>query len=69
MVGTKIFRCIGEKVLLHDETVRRGRSAKPTQLYIGPYDIRAVDDVNVTLMLPKNRTLKLHANCLKQFFG
>ena len=60
---------IGEKVLLHDEKVRRGRSAKLTQPYVGPYEIIAGDDVNVTLKLPKNRTLKVHANRLKPFFG
>jgi hypothetical protein len=60
---------IGEKMLLHDETVRRGRSAKLTQPYIGPYEIIAVDYVNVTLRLPKNRTLKVHANRLKPYFG
>jgi len=60
---------IDENVLLHDEAVRRGRSAKLTQPYIGPCEIIAVDDVNVTLKLPKNRTLKVHANRLKEFFG
>ena len=60
---------IGENVLLHDEKVRRGRSANLTQPYIGPCEIIAVDDVNVTLKLPKNKTLKVHANRLKPFFG
>jgi len=55
-------------VLLHDEELRRCRSAKLNP-YIGPYEIRAVDDVNVTLKLPKNKTLKVHANRLKPFFG
>jgi hypothetical protein len=60
---------IGEKVLLHDEKLRRGRSAYMTQPYIGSYEIIAVDDVNVTLKLPKCETLKVHANRLKPFFG
>jgi len=60
---------IGEKVLLHDKKLRRGRSAKLTHPYIGPYKIIAVNDVNVTLKLPKNKTLKAHANRLKPFFG
>ena len=60
---------IGEKVLLHDERVRRGRSAKLTPPYIGPYEIIAADDVNITLKLHKNRTLKFQANRLKPFFG
>ena len=56
-------------MLLHDEKVRRGRAAKLTQPYIGPYEIIAVEDVNVTLKLPKNKTLKFHAIRLKPFFG
>ena len=56
-------------MLLHDEHVRRGRSAKLSQPYIGPYEIIAIDDANITLRLPKNRTLKVHANRLKPFFG
>ena len=35
-------------MFLH-EKLRRGRSAKLTQPYIGPYEIIAVDDMNVTL--------------------
>ena len=60
---------IGEKVLLHDEKLRRGRSAYMTQPYIGSYEIIAVDDVNVTLKLPKCETLKVTASRLKPFFG
>jgi len=55
--------------LLHDETVRRGRSSKLTQSWIGPYEIISLGDVNVTLKLPRNRTLKVHANRLKPFSG
>ena len=60
---------IGEKKLLHDEAVHRARSAKVTPPYIRPYEIIAVDNVNITLRLPKNRTLNVHANRLKPFFG
>jgi len=60
---------IGEKVLLHDEKLRRGRSAKLSSPYIGPYEIISVDGVNITLQLPRNKTLKAHANRLKPFFG
>jgi len=59
---------IGDKVLLHDEKIRRGKSAKLSSSYIGPYEIIDIDDVNVTLKLPRNRTLKVHANRLKPFF-
>jgi hypothetical protein len=60
---------VGDKVLLHDEKVRRGRSLKLSPPWIGPYEVTEVDDVNITLRLPKNRTLKVHANRLKPFFG
>jgi hypothetical protein len=66
-VNTPLFT-VGDKVLLHDERIRRGRSAKLSSPLIGPYDIVDVDDVNVTLKLPRNRTLKIHANRLKPFF-
>jgi hypothetical protein len=59
---------VGYKVLLHDEKVRRGKSSKLSQPWIGPYEVITVDDVNVTLKLPRNRTLKVHANRLKPFF-
>ena len=64
-INTPLFT-IGDKVLLHDEKVRRGRSAKLSSPRIGPYDIVNIDDVNVTLKLPRNRT---HANRLKPFFN
>ena len=67
-VSTPLF-AIGDEVLLHDERVRRGRSAKLSPPWIGPYEIIEVDDVNITLKLPRNRTLKVHANRLKPFFG
>jgi hypothetical protein len=60
---------VGKKVLLHDEKIRRGRSSKLSSPYIGPYKIISVDDVNITLQLPQNKTLKVHANRLKPFFG
>jgi len=59
---------IGE-VLLHDEKVRRGRSAKSSPPFIGPYEIIAVKDVNVTLRLPRNKTLRVHCSRLKPSFG
>jgi hypothetical protein len=59
---------IDDKVLLHDERIRKGRSANLSSRWIGPYDIVDIDDVNVTLKLPRNKTLKVHANRLKPFF-
>jgi hypothetical protein len=60
---------IGDKVLLHDERARRGRSLKLSQPWTGPYEILDIDNVNITLKLPRNKTLKVHANRLKPFFG
>jgi hypothetical protein len=60
---------VGDKVLLHDERIRRGRSLKLSPPWIGPYEITEVNDVNITLKLPRNKTLKVHANRLKPFFG
>jgi hypothetical protein len=66
-INTPLFS-IGDKVLLHDEKIRRGRTAKLSLSWIGPYEMIDVDDVNVTLTLPRKRTLKAHANRLKPFF-
>jgi hypothetical protein len=63
------FFVVGDKVLLHDETVQRERSSNLTQSWIGPYEIIPLDDVNITLKLPRNRTLKVHANRLISFFA
>ena len=53
--GSETFEIqIGQKVLLFDETVRRGRSKKPSPQYIGPYEVLAVEGVNVTIR--KGRT-------------
>jgi len=67
-VNTPLFT-VGDKVLLLDEKIRSGRSAKLSPPWIGPYVITDIDDVNVTLKIPRNRTLKVHANRLKPFFG
>jgi hypothetical protein len=66
-VNTPLFTN-GDKVLLHDKKVRTDRSAKLSSPYIEPCEIVDIDDVNVTLKLPRNRTLKVHANRLKPFF-
>lgn len=44
----------GQKVLLHDETVRRDQSRKLSRLYIGPHEITAVNGVNVTITRGRN---------------
>lgn len=59
---------IGEKLLLQDETVRRGRSKKLSNQWIGPYIIiKRNSKVNYTLQKGKG-TLLTHANRLKPYF-
>jgi len=58
---------IGDKVLLFDETVRRGRSRKLSAQRIGPYSITEIDKVNATITRGRNVT-KVHVNCLKPFY-
>ena len=67
-VNTPLFS-VWDKILLHDEKTRQGRSSKLSPPWIGPYKITDIDDMNITLKLPRNRTLKVHANRLKPFFG
>lgn len=57
---------IGDKVLLYDETIRRGRSKKLDSLWIGPYEIiKKHSDVNYTIK--RRKELTIHANRLKHF--
>jgi len=51
-VNTPLFTT-GDKVL-PDEKIRRGRSAKLSPSYIGPYEIIDMDDINITLNIPRN---------------
>lgn len=62
------FFTIGEKVLLCNKKVCRGRLAKLSQPWIGPNETISVD-VNITLKLPRNKSLKVHANRLNPYFG
>ena len=57
----------GQKVLLFDETIRRGRSKKLSRQYVGPYDVVAVDGVNVTLKKGCT-TQKVHVNRVRPFY-
>ena len=57
---------IGDKVLLFDETVRRGTSRKLSAPWIGPYTITALDKVNVTIARGR-KLVKVHINRLKPF--
>ena len=58
---------VGDKVLLFDETVRRGRSRKLIAQLIGPYIITEIDKVNVTITRGRKVT-KVHVNRLKAFY-
>ena len=57
----------GQKVLLFDETVHRGRSKKLSPQYVGPYDVLAVDSVNVTIKKGPT-TQKVHVNRVRPFY-
>lgn len=59
---------VEDKVLQHDGKIRRGRSSKLSPLWIGPYEVMDIDDVNISLKLPWNKTLKVHTNRLKPLF-
>jgi hypothetical protein len=58
-----------DKVFTSLRKVRRCRSLKLSPTRIGPYEVIEGDGVNITLKLPGNRTLKVHADRLKPFFG
>jgi len=57
----------GDKVMLFDETVRRGRSRKLGAQWIGPYTITEIDKVNATITRGRKVT-KVHVNRLKPFY-
>ena len=58
---------IGQRVLLFDETVQRGRSKKLSSQYVGPYEVLAVEGINVTIR--KGRiTQKVHVNRIRPFY-
>lgn len=59
---------IGDKVLLYDESVRRGRSRKLDSQWRGPFEVVKVDNPNVIIKVKRNKETKVHANRLKQFF-
>ena len=62
----KEFR-VGDQVLLHDETARRGRSKKLDSQWIGPYVVMENHEgVNYTIKRGR-RTIRVHANRLKHF--
>jgi transposase InsO family protein len=58
---------VGDKVLLFDESVRRGRSKKLGAKWIGPYTVLAVDGVNATIKRGR-AAVKVHVNRVKPFY-
>ena len=58
---------VGDKVLLHDETVRRGRSKKLSSQWIGPYEVVNINKVNAIIKRGRN-LIKVHVNRLKPFY-
>jgi len=58
---------VGDRVLLFNESVRRGRSKKLSAQWIRPYTILAVDGVNATIKHGRN-IIKVHVNHLKPFY-
>jgi hypothetical protein len=47
---------IGEKMLVKDESVRRGRSKKLEAPYIGPYKIVGIEGSNLLLRTRRSKT-------------
>jgi hypothetical protein len=62
----RIAFSVGDKVLLFDESVRRGRSRKLSAQWVWAYVVLAVDGVNATIKRGRN-TVKVHVNRLKPF--
>jgi len=58
---------VGDKVLLFDETVRRGKSRKLSAQWLGPYTVTEIDKVNATIA-QECKFVKVHINRLKPFY-
>jgi hypothetical protein len=58
---------VGDKVLLYDETVRRGRSKKLSSQWLGPYVVISINRVNATTKNGRHRQ-KVHLNRLKPYY-
>ena len=58
---------VGQKILIFDEAVRRGRSKKLSPQYIGPYDVLAVEGVNLVIKRGRS-TQKIHVNRVKPYY-
>jgi hypothetical protein len=58
---------VGDKVLLFEESVRRGRSKKMGAKWIGPHAVLAVEGVSATIKRGRE-AIKVHTNRLKPFY-
>ena len=58
---------VWQKELIFDKTVRRWRSKKISPQYIGPYDVLAVEGVNVVIKRGRT-TQKIHVNRVKPYY-
>lgn len=59
---------VGDKVLLNNKTLRKGRSKKLEALWVGPYEIIERNS-RVNYTIKKNRKLtKVHVNRIKHFY-
>ena len=58
---------VGDRVLLYDETVRRGRSKKLSAEWIGLYEVVELNKVNATIKRGR-KLIKVHVNRLKPFY-
>ncbi len=58
---------VGDKVLLYDETVRRGRSSKLSAKWIGPYILTELEKANAIITRGR-KSIKVHLNRLKAFY-
>jgi len=66
--GTEVMKIeVGNKVLLYDERVRRGRSRKLSSQWIGLYDVVELNKVNATIRKGR-KLIKVHVNRLKPFY-
>jgi hypothetical protein len=53
---------VGSKVLVQDESVRRGRSKKLEADHVGSYEVIRIEEPNLVLRTRKNKEMKIHAN-------
>ena len=66
--GTEVMKTeVGHKVLLYDETVRRGRSRNLSSQWIGPYYVVELNKVNATIRKGR-KLIKVNVNRLKSFY-